>query len=66
MEHPPYSPDLPPCDFFLFCAMKQVFAGQHSDTIDDLFIGVGAFLGRPSADFLQTVSGMSTAIAAMP
>jgi hypothetical protein len=36
MEYPPYSPDLAPCDFFLFGAMKRAFAGQHFHTIDDL------------------------------
>jgi hypothetical protein len=55
MEHPPYSPDSAPCDFFLFGAMKQAFAGQHLDPIDDLFMGVEVFLGGPSADFSQTV-----------
>jgi hypothetical protein len=44
MEHPPYSLDLAPCDFFLFGAIKQVFAGQHFDTIDDIFMGVEGFL----------------------
>jgi histone-lysine N-methyltransferase SETMAR len=55
MEHPPYSPDLAPCDFSLFGAMKQAFAGRHFDTIDDLFMDVEAFLGGLSADSLQTV-----------
>jgi hypothetical protein len=27
MEHPPYTPDFAPCDFFLFGAMKRAFAG---------------------------------------
>jgi hypothetical protein len=53
--HPPYSPDLAPCDFFLFGAMKQAFAGQHFATIDDLLMSVEAFLRGLSADFLQTV-----------
>jgi hypothetical protein len=35
--------------------MKQTFAGQHFDTINDLFMGVEVFLGGLSADFLQTV-----------
>jgi hypothetical protein len=34
--------------------MRQEFAGQHFDTIDDLCMDVEAFLGRPSVDFLQT------------
>jgi hypothetical protein len=27
MDHPPYSPYLTLCDFFLFSAMKQAFTG---------------------------------------
>jgi histone-lysine N-methyltransferase SETMAR len=29
MDHPPYSPDLAPCDFFLFPKCKLVLHGQH-------------------------------------
>jgi histone-lysine N-methyltransferase SETMAR len=55
MDHPPYRPDLAPCDFFLFGARKQASAGHHFDTIDDLWMGVEVFLGGLSADCLQTV-----------
>jgi hypothetical protein len=55
MEHLPYSPDSAPYDFFLFGAMKQAFAGQHFDAIDHFFMGVDAFLGGISADFLQII-----------
>jgi histone-lysine N-methyltransferase SETMAR len=55
MMHSPYSPDLTPCDFFLFSEMKQAFAGQHFATIDDLLMRVEAFLRGLSADFLQAV-----------
>jgi hypothetical protein len=37
--------------------MKQAFAGQHFPTIDDLLMGVEAFLKWLSADFFQTVFG---------
>jgi histone-lysine N-methyltransferase SETMAR len=29
LEHPPYSPDLPPCDFYLFPKLKLFLAGQR-------------------------------------
>jgi len=29
LEHPPYSPDLDPCDFFLFPKCKLVLRGWH-------------------------------------
>ena len=28
MEYPPYSPDLAPCDFFLFPKLKKKLRGQ--------------------------------------
>jgi hypothetical protein len=34
--------------------MKQAFGGQHFDTSDYTFMGVEAFLGGLSPDFLQT------------
>jgi len=29
IPHPPYSPDLAPCDFFLFPRMKRQMKGKH-------------------------------------
>ena len=28
LNHPPYSPDLSPCDFFLFPRLKKMFSGN--------------------------------------
>ena len=36
LEHPAYSPDLAPNDFFLFLKMKEVLKGSHFDDIDDI------------------------------
>jgi histone-lysine N-methyltransferase SETMAR len=55
MAHSPYSPNLAPCRFSLFSAMKQAFAWQHCDMTDDLFMGVEIFLGGVSVYFLKTV-----------
>jgi hypothetical protein len=38
LPHPPYSPDLAPCDFWLFGYLKQSFEGQFFD--DDLALEV--------------------------
>jgi hypothetical protein len=51
IEHPPHSPDLAPYVFILFGSMKQAFAGQHFDTINDVFYRCGGI----STDFLQVV-----------
>jgi hypothetical protein len=34
MEHPPYSPDLAPCDFFLFPKFKSVLKGTRLESVD--------------------------------
>jgi len=36
LEHPAYSPDLAPSDFFLFPKMKEILKGRHFDDIDDI------------------------------
>jgi hypothetical protein len=36
LEHPPYSPDLAPNDFFLIPKMKEILKGRHFDDIDDI------------------------------
>jgi hypothetical protein len=33
LEHPPYSPDLAPSDFFLFLKVKEVLKEWHFDGI---------------------------------
>ena len=35
LEHPAYSPDLAPSDFFLFPKIKEILKGRHFDDIDD-------------------------------
>jgi histone-lysine N-methyltransferase SETMAR len=36
LPHPPYSPDLAPCDFFLFPRIKKELKNQHFDHIENL------------------------------
>jgi histone-lysine N-methyltransferase SETMAR len=55
MDHPPYSPDLGPCDFFLFGAMKKHFAEQRCDGVDDLFQAVEGSPAGHSEGVFQTV-----------
>ena len=35
MPHPPYSPDLAPCDFFLFPTLKKALRGIQFDTLEE-------------------------------
>ena len=36
LEHPAYSPDLAPSDFFLFPMLKEILKGRHFDDIHDI------------------------------
>jgi len=36
LEHPAYSPDLAPSDFFLLPKIKETLKGRHFDEIDDI------------------------------
>lgn len=36
LQHPPYSPDLSPCDFWLFPKLKMAMKGKRFDTISDI------------------------------
>jgi hypothetical protein len=41
--HPPYSPDLAPCDFFLFPKLKIKLKGHHSATEAELWVVLNTF-----------------------
>ena len=36
LSHPPYSPDLSPCDYFLFFVMKKPLRGKKFGDFEDL------------------------------
>jgi len=36
LEHPAYSLDLAPSDFFLFSKIKEILKGRHLDDTDDI------------------------------
>jgi len=36
LEHPAYSPDLAPSDFFLFPKIREILNGRHFNDVDDI------------------------------
>jgi hypothetical protein len=36
LEHPPYLPDLAPCDFYLFPEVKSVLKGTHFVSVENV------------------------------
>jgi transposase len=53
LEHPPYSPDLAPNDFFLFLKIREILRGRHFDGIDDLKSNMTAALKAISQNQFQ-------------
>jgi len=52
MDHPPYSPDLAPCDFWLFPKLKNALNGQRFADLSDIQRNVKTLLqGIPENDF---------------
>ena len=46
IQHPPYSPDLSPCDFFLFPKLKNKLRGIRFDTAEEIENAVKAQVRR--------------------
>ncbi|UYV70795.1 hypothetical protein LAZ67_8000653 [Cordylochernes scorpioides] len=44
IPHPPYSPDLAPCDLFLFPRLKREMKGKHWETVENTQHHVTTFL----------------------
>ena len=58
LEHPAYSPDLAPGDFFLFPKIKEILKGRHSDDIDDIRSNTTAALkASPQNQFQNCFDG---------
>ena len=44
VPHPPYSPDLAPCDFWLFPKLKEKLRGCRYETIEEMKESVTKFI----------------------
>jgi len=52
MDHQPYSPDLAPCDFWLFPKLKNALKGQRFADFSDIQCNVKTLLqGIPENNF---------------
>jgi len=58
LEHPAYSPDLAPSDFFLFPKIKKILKGRHFDDIDEIRSNTMAVLKAiPQNQFQNCLEG---------
>jgi len=53
LEHPPYSPDLAPCDVFLFPKIKSALKGSRFESIDVVKAKVTELTSKLTEDDLQ-------------
>jgi hypothetical protein len=53
LEHPPYSPDLGPCDFFLFPKAKSVLKGTRFASVTEVKMKTTELLRQLTDDELQ-------------
>jgi hypothetical protein len=53
LEHPPYSQDLAPSDFFLFLKIKEILKGRRFDDIVDIRSNTTAALKAISQNQFQ-------------
>lgn len=61
IEHPPYSPDLAPCNFWMFPAIKKQLKGQQFRTIPQLQAAVVAALqGFDKEDYIVAFDRLLT------
>jgi hypothetical protein len=51
MDHPPYSPDLDPCDFWLFPKLENALKGQRCVDIPDIQRNVTLLRDIPENNF---------------
>jgi len=58
LEHPAYSPNLTPNDFFLFLKIKETLKGRHFDDTDDIRSNTTAALNAvPQNQFQNCFEG---------
>jgi transposase len=53
MEHPPYSPDLAPCDFYLSPTITSVLNGTHFLSVEDVKVNTTAILNSLTENDMQ-------------
>lgn len=53
IDHPPYSPDLAPCDYYLFPHMKKIIRGRRFESDNELISCVHSMLNSFTKEFFS-------------
>jgi len=51
LDHPPYSPDLAPSDYYLFPGLKKQLKGRHFSFDAELIAAAGSWLDGQYSEF---------------
>jgi [histone H3]-lysine36 N-dimethyltransferase SETMAR len=51
LPHSPFSPDLAPCDFFLFADLKKMLAGKKFSTNEEVVVETEAYFEAISKSY---------------
>ena len=62
IDHPPYSPDLAPCDFYLFPKVKNIMRDEHFVAVDPIKRETTKLLKEHKARHVALLSGMGEAL----
>jgi len=54
VDHPHYSPDLAPSDYYLFLNMKKIMSGKRYQSDDEVTSAVEDYFGSQKETFLKT------------
>lgn len=54
MKHPPYSPDLAPCDFWMFPKLKEALRGQTFSSYQDIVTAVQGYFNTLDKNAFST------------
>jgi len=55
LQHPPFSPDISPNDFFLYGMLKKELQGRHNEKFDDLINSVDEILHKITKNTFSAV-----------
>ena len=58
LDHPPYSPDLPPSDYHLFPGLKKQLKGHHFLSDAEVIAAAETWLDGQPSDFFFYLSGL--------
>ena len=53
IPHPPYSPDLAPCDFYFFPLLKRDLKGNHCTSDDEVKAAVASWIREKSEEYFS-------------